>query len=306
MLVFLPDVHAQWGTPAAENFDGNIPQNTLQLQYFIVNPTSNCWQVGQPIKNHFTAAPSAPNALVTDTWNTYPMNTHSEFIIYHPDTLVVASQFANVWAYRWTQFLDMEDKKDFGLVHFTIDSGRTWENLFTSPKIYNFFGYNNQNVDTLPNGELGFTGVDTVGSSIWLCYWWTNFPFDSIDQLQLRFTFISDSIDTEQDGWMIDNFQLTPTYIHTLQKFEGQGIAMDISPVPADDALYIKAPSLPQLRDIDLLIIRNVEGKEMFRGEQLPPYYRIITRDYPDGIYTVSMQSGAYQETKAITIQHNR
>jgi hypothetical protein len=304
--VFLPKVQAQWWTHGAQNFDGNLPTNTLPIEYYIVNPSTNCWQVGQPIKTHFTSAPSAPNALVTDTWNPYPTNTHSEFLVLYPDSFDFLSFPPSVWAFRWMQFLDMEDKKDFGMVHFTIDSGQTWENAFTSPKIYNFFGYNNQNIDTLPNGELGFTGIDTVGNSIWLCFRWSTFPLDSIKYLQFRFTFVSDSVDTGQDGWMIDNFELTPSVVHTLQKFEGQGLSMDVSPVPADDALYIKAPSLPELRDIDLLIIRNVEGKEMFRGEHLPPYYRIITREYPDGVYTISMQSGKYNETRVISVQHQR
>jgi hypothetical protein len=200
----------------------------------------------------------------------------------------------------------MEDKKDFGMVHFTIDSRLTWENAFTSSKMYNFFGFNHQNVDTLPNGEVGFRGVDIIGLGIWLCFWRGLLPIDTFKHFKLRFTFISDSMDTGQVGWKKDNFELFPTYIHTLQKSEGQGKAMDVTPVPADDALYIKAPSIPEKRDIDLRIIRNIEGKEMFRGEHLPPYYRIITRDYPAGVYTVSMHSSTYQETKSISIQYKR
>jgi len=39
-----------------QNFDSNIPMHQMQLQAIIINPNSNCWQVGQPLKTHFTYA----------------------------------------------------------------------------------------------------------------------------------------------------------------------------------------------------------------------------------------------------------
>jgi len=302
LLTCTSGVQAQWWSGGAQSFDGNFTPHTYQLEYYITDPVNNCWQVGPPIKNIFNAAPSAPNAIVTDTWDPYPTNSNSAFVIKLPDTL--NSHFR--MALRWIQKLDLEYKRDFGIVEISIDSGQTWENVFTSNKVVNFFGYNAQNVDTMINGMRGFTGIDHIGSSLWLCYnpiAPNNIP---IRNLQVRFTLHSDAEASGQDGWMLDNFELSPTVVHILQKEEGKGQSMYVSPVPADESLYITAPSIPEKRNIDLLIIRNAEGKEMFRGQHLPPYYHLFTNDYPEGVYTISMESGSYNETRVISVVHQR
>jgi hypothetical protein len=64
-----------------QKFDSNLPMHQMRLQVVIINPDSNCWQVGQPLKRHFTYAPSVPNVIVTDNWDLYPIQTQSTFIV---------------------------------------------------------------------------------------------------------------------------------------------------------------------------------------------------------------------------------
>ncbi len=61
------------------NFDNQHGLQHLTIDT-ISNP-NNIWQIGSLHKTVFTNAYSVPNALVTDTINTYPINDTSTFII---------------------------------------------------------------------------------------------------------------------------------------------------------------------------------------------------------------------------------
>ena len=58
------------------NFE--TPDSLLQIDTANVN---NVWQIGAPTKTFFDSAYSAPNAIVTDTFNFYSDTNHSVFTL---------------------------------------------------------------------------------------------------------------------------------------------------------------------------------------------------------------------------------
>jgi hypothetical protein len=187
---------------------------------FIHNDTSaqNIWQIGRPQKTIFDSAYSAPNVMITDTVNHYPANNHSFFDLY-------VGSFNNAM-YPYDLFFDFWHKydtdslKDGGYITVSWDKGQTWANIihddtnyiyYFSPGVNGFVPtpnlYNDSNI--LFNGETGFSG----NSNGWIhtTLAWYALPVKTIipsDTMIVRFNFISDNIDTQKEGWLIDHIRI--------------------------------------------------------------------------------------------------
>ncbi len=185
---------------------------------FIDTSNQNIWQIGEPNKIFFDTAFSVPKAIITDTLNPYNINNNSFFEMY-------IGSF-NVFMYP-SIFLEIKHKfdtdtlKDGGYITVSYDNGQTWVNI-----IYDTLGvvcytpytpfYEElkenlySDADTLFNGEYGFSG--NSGSWITTKFGWTICLTKSMnvigDTMIIRFNFISDSIQTNKEGWMIDNIRL--------------------------------------------------------------------------------------------------
>ncbi len=189
--------------------------------YITILPLSqNIWQIGAPHKTFFNAAYTLPNAIVTDTMNNYPVNNLSSFEL-------IVGTFNFPW-YPWSVFVDFRHKydtdtlSDGGYITVSWDNGLTWTNIIDDNN--NFFEitphhpwgpYGNNNLynswSILSNGEEGYCGHS--GNWIHSCMAWYNFPVDKKtdwvpDTMRLRFNFISDSIQQNREGWMIDQIRL--------------------------------------------------------------------------------------------------
>ncbi|MGL5889678.1 MAG: hypothetical protein ACRC3B_07330, partial [Bacteroidia bacterium] len=185
-------------------FDGN---DTQPLIYSV--DSSGVWQVGAPQKTIFNAAASIPNVLVTDTVNACAVNADAsaEFPL---------GQLApfGIMAMQWKQKLDLDSAVDHAYVEYTIDNGVTWVNCFNNPYVYNFYGYDSTNVDTMLNGEIAFSGRDTAWRDIWLCFDASYFIAYS-QSFKTRFRIVTDSVSNGREGWMIDNVTNHLTIFHT-------------------------------------------------------------------------------------------
>ena len=144
---------------------------------------------------------------MTDSILPYPINNNSSFTIKVPKF----SPHIVVIAIRWLQKLDIDSCTDGGVIEFSGDNGSTWQNIFYTPQIrnpnvYNVFGYQAANVDSLFNNQIGFTGQDSTWKDTWLCFsasW-----VATIDTLLLRYSFFSDGINNNKEGWIIDNLNI--------------------------------------------------------------------------------------------------
>ena len=260
--------------------------------------TAHAWQIGRPQKKIFRSAATLPYAIVTDTVKPHLLNTTSSFIIStHP--LVFGRQLT---ALRWKQKIDFNRKHAGGIIDYSTDSGKTWQNVFNNTKIYSFYGFNTANKDTLLSGEFAFSGTDTIWRDIWLC-----FPLPIIlttDSLLVRFTLKSDSVDSSKEGWLIDNFLMHPTFVHTASKILKAIDEISVYPTITSGVVHIDYGSIRKSNPIRNMLLVNAAGKTIraytrFEAEvgsidigQYPAgtYYLKIDADNKTTVYNIVLQ----------------
>ncbi len=275
-------------------FDGNPTSNTLTVT---IEPNS-LWQIGAPQKLLFNRASSLPNVIVTDTLKAYTPNSTSRF------TISVKPEAQNgIYAVRWLQKLDMDPGKDGGIVEYSIDTGKTWTNIFNNPYVYNLYGFDPENVDTLPGGQVGFSGQDTTWKDIWLCFDMSWVQQVGRDSILIRYSMISDSFHSGREGWMIDNMTAHLTIQHTISETE-QTSYLNIYPTPSTDILHIEAKKLQEFHIIEEIVLTNSAGQVVDKWYNLPTKFWISTMKYANGNYFLRVKTNIQTQTTPIIIQH--
>lgn len=266
-------------------------------QYIKIDTSSqNIWQIGEPSKILFDSAYSINNAIVTDTINNYPINNYSFFDLY------IGSY--NVDFYPYCIFLEIKHKfdtdtlKDGGYITVSHDNGETWMNIINDTS-YIFNETPNQvnmfveelysTTDTLFNGEYGFSG----NSAQWITtkFSWFYWPCKSLqslgDTMFIRFNFLSDNIETNNEGWMIDNIRLYSVDL-------GGGVEnkktleFKFSPNPMNDKTIVE---LNDYREIELNIY-DIQGRKLEQNIYHNNQTIVINKDNLNtGVYFVKIKT---------------
>ncbi len=256
--------------------------------------STNIWQIGIPQKSIFDSAATFPNAMVTDTINYYPSNNSSSF-----QFSIIPWTNWGIFALQWKQKLDMDSGLDGGKIEFSFDSGATWENAFNNPYVYNFYGFQPANADTLPNGDFVFSGTDSTWRDIWLCYDMSFLSF--FDTLIVRFTFSSDSVDNNKEGWMIDNLLAHITIIHTVKEFDQKNY-LNVYPNPANNIVNIQAKKIMEYHIIETMELIDQFGRIVDKWANIPTKFWFETDKYNDGMYYLKIKTNIQSETIPIVI----
>jgi Secretion system C-terminal sorting domain len=262
----------------------------------LVGDSTNIWQVGPPHKTVFDAAATLPNAILTDTVNTYPPNNTSSFQF----TYVPWATWG-IFALQWKQKLDMDPGQDGGKIEYSLDAGTTWANVFNDPHLYNFYGFQAANEDTLPNGDFVFSGTDSVWRDVWLCYdmsW-----LSLLDSIMIRYTFVSDSIDTQKDGWMIDNMMTHLTLIHTVDGEQPEKY-LTVYPNPTNGNIQIETRKIEEFHIIEEMQLVNAMGQVVDEWRNVPTKFFVNTQKYSNGKYFLKVRTNIQSEMVPIVIQH--
>jgi hypothetical protein len=243
----------------------------------------------------FDSAATVPNAILTDTANYYPINNASSFQY----TIVPWTNWG-ILAIQWKQKLDMDDGFDGGVIEFSVDSGNTWQNAFNNPNVYNFYGYDTSNVDTIQNGSMAFTGTDSTWKDIWLCYdmTWLNWN----DSIMVRHTFLSDSTDNNKEGWLIDNMLAHITIIHTVNEIK-QEEYMAITPNPTSGRVNITTKKIDEPHIIEKIELVNIEGRVVQQWGVSPTKFYVDIGNHPNGIYFLNVKTNIQSETFKIVLE---
>jgi hypothetical protein len=219
------------------NFDDEYGLNHLQIDT-LANP-SNIWQIGIPKKGLFTTAKSSPNAIVTDITNPYPINDTSSFIITNvalgsgfewPHTVILSGCY----------YVNSDSLTDYGKIEFSPDNGKSWIDLLN---------------DTFQGSEWEWDWyfeasnkpILTGNSDSWECFWVNiavlgkNFNINYGDTVLYRFTFISDSIQTNKSGLMFDNLHFEDWMESDINKQGYEFFQSVCYPNPTMDRITIKA-----------------------------------------------------------------
>src|ERR1035437_3950545 len=165
--------------------------------------SGNIWQIGSPHKVFFDSAYSGTKAIVTDTVNPYPVNNHSEFVVkYH-------SQNPLYWMYYeynfsfWHKF-DTDSMKDKCSIEISHNEGNNWTNVIDDSIInfipHYFNTFYSQNIK-------GFSG-NSEGWKLSSLLWSPCRGQIADTLIWFKFVFNSDSIQTNKEGWMIDDISL--------------------------------------------------------------------------------------------------
>jgi hypothetical protein len=166
----------------------------------------NTWQIGKPQKTFFDSAYTTPFAIVTDTMNPYPAGNYSCF------ELTIDNPYGASCYVDFKHKYDSRPDHDGGYITVSWDDGISWHNIATDrsgpyycfPAHLNCSMYGNINLPTslLFNGEYGFSG-HSAGWVHTCLEWYT--PIVSKSTMRLRFNFISDTLQQNMEGWLIDN-----------------------------------------------------------------------------------------------------
>lgn len=276
-------------------FDGadTTANNSIFMQ--IDTSSSNIWQIGSPQKYIFDSAFSSPNVIVSDTVQYYPTNNSSRF-----QYTVIPWETWGVLAIQWMQKLDIDPSGDGGVIEFSVDGGENWDNVFNNPYVYNFYGYDSINVDTLPTGQWVFTGTDSTWKDLWLCYdmTWLNYN----DSIMVRHTLITDSVESNHEGWMMDNFLVHVTIIHTVNEVEQQEY-LKVQPNPTSGKIDIVARKIDAFHIIEKMELINMEGKVVQEFGISPTKFSINIGHHPSGVYFLKIQTNIQTESFQIILQ---
>lgn len=182
------------------------------LEIVIDTAGGNLWQIGEPQKTFFNSAFAGTKAILTDTVNYYPANDTSAFIyiIRNPYT-----QTCETCMEFWHKY-DMDTAGDAGIIDASYDGGNSWlllKDTFNfpgwSPAFFMWqYDYYLSTGLTTPH-QLITSGTSDGWIKSLICWnWWIPVKTDTIianpDSLMIRFTFISDSVIKNKEGWMID------------------------------------------------------------------------------------------------------
>ncbi|MGI8893310.1 MAG: hypothetical protein ACR2GN_07590, partial [Bacteroidia bacterium] len=103
---------------------------------------------------------------------------------------------------------------------------------------------------------------------------WLNFN----DSVMIRFTFVSDSIDNNKEGWMIDNLVIHLTNIHTVNEVK-QEEYIKIYPNPVSDFIYIETQKIQEYHIIEQMHLINSKGQVIMEWKNIPVKYFIDVRN---------------------------
>ncbi len=295
-MLFANAVLAQ--TYFIQYFDGVVPGYSA-IEIMFEGDSTNIWQIGPPQKTIFDSAATQPNALLTDTINYYPTNDTSSFKFTINHGLF---WYGGVLAIQWKQKLDMDSGFDGGKIEFSIDGEQTWQNAFNNPNVYNFYGFLDENRDTLPNGDFVFSGTDSTWRDVWLCYDidWMNSQMDS---MVIRYTFMSDSVDNSKEGWLIDNLIVHHTFQHTISERKLEKY-INVYPNPTNDIIHIEIEKSKDFHIIENMMLINSLGQIVESWNYIPTKYWFSTKKYTNGKYYLQIKTNKQSETIPFVIHH--
>jgi hypothetical protein len=125
------------------------------------------------------------------------------------------------------------------------------------------------------------------------------FDFDSI---AVRYTLVSDSINNNKEGWLIDNMLIHATTVHTVKKIDSENI-FSIYPNPANNIIYLVAQKTFSNSIIEVMELVNSEGKIVDTWKNITTQFTIDTTPYSNGNYYLNIATSSKKETIALVIR---
>jgi uncharacterized protein YdeI (BOF family) len=228
----------------------------------ILIDTNQVWHIAQPEKdilflNGTDALVCGNIAIITDTNKYYSKNLNSYFQI------AVRWDIPLDFAIRILHKYDFQENRDGGIIEISYDNGLKWKNIINDTAVVdssekgNLTGLYTTN-DTVYsfNNQLAFTGTQTDLSEITIPFRLQNLnPDDFAGTAIIRFRIATDSIDSDNEGWMISAISVNGWI---------QGAIKDINSNPditvfldSSNELYVSINN-EEIKQIDII---SIDGK---------------------------------------------
>ncbi len=273
ILLYTSSVFSQW------SYTFNFEDTSEYYNFLKIDAGSplstNSWQIGSPDKAIFTLANSSPNVIVTDTVNFYQSNDSSVFEIYQVNDF--GQRCVPMYYFSGYYWVNSDTLTDFGKIEVSPDMGTSWIDLIDDPNYSNMAQWYSEKPTFTGNSEgWKYFHVDLHG--LLSCF---GVNFTPTDTIIYRFTFISDSIQTQKDGLMFDDL-----YFH----FEhGVGLAeangnqkINVFPNPATIAIQFE-------ENILAIDIYDSRGNLVLTKNESKTGNKIDVQVLADGFYTYSV-----------------
>jgi hypothetical protein len=300
------------------NAQSQITSDTITFEtpssdIIILPGGGNLWQIGKPQKIYFNSALSLSKAIVTDTLNYYPPRDTSRFIY------IIQKPYYNSCSSCiefWHKY-DMDTLGDHGIIQASYDGGNSWLRLNDSSGVSASMG----NFIFLWNSDLNGSGnyvphklITSGRSDGWILsefcwFWWIPVKSDTIvipaDSLMIRFTFISDSIIKNKEGWMIDNISVYANDPANCSGINENLINRVISvfPNPSNGQIKIQINGGDN-STIQAIQIFNLMGECVYQSSNTSTMDASYDLSYlPDGIYYMRLYSDKRAFTQRFAIQ---
>ncbi len=258
------------------DFDSPYSQDSHIIIDTLSNP-SNIWQIGKPDKPMFTSAFNSVNAIVTDTINPYPINNTSSFIIEHYRAGAWGTGNYELTLKFWYQ-IDSDTLTDYGMIEVSFDYMQSWINLITDT-IYDLWGSYPKPILTGNSNGWQYFAME-LGDLKYLG--------DIDDTIYYRFTFISDSIQTNKDGWILDDFEFTD-YWEGIVEYKNREM-INVYPDPAYNYVNVEI-NIPFNRYLDFELY-DCYGRKVKEVKLTKPSQTISLAGINDGMYFYRVRSG--------------
>lgn len=284
MKVFLPllftilsiNTTAQW---CYYEFTFEAGDTNVQNRFFIdTTNANNIWQVGQPDKVFFDTGYLSPNAIVTDTANPYPSNDTFSFTITVPRGLGLDQIGEGPFLYEmFFRYQLNVDSGDYGLIETSGDSGASWNGTL----LMNQFDFATS-TSTWQQAEIfGLSSLQDVGMQY------------------IRFSFISDSIPSNKDGWIIDDICIQYWLADAVNQINPHDL-ISIHPNPSDGHIKLQPKTTTRNATIQAY---NLSGQKVFETNTIPKDGNLYL-SLPDGMYVLKYADEKDIAVKQLIIQH--
>ena len=258
--------------------------------YFILDTSqlNNIWQIGRSHKS----ALGIYNGLMTDTINSYPIKNKSSFMVGVVTCWGIEKNIDSYWGTEINIIYSIQSDyhKDGVVLETSSNSRNNWRNILMDTNIYIFNPIGDTAIytisDTLLSAEQpGFSGSK---NDVYLSLMLDPPNRSALDTTWFRFTFYSDSIQTNKAGFNLGLFSIFPVFEGINVKFSKQ--ELEINPNPSSGIIEIK--NLPQQKYSDVEIY-SIHGK-LLQKFTLLEHGQIDISSLDSGIYL--LKSGNKQK----------
>jgi len=281
----------------ATDFDPIQDTGTI-IGFFGIGPFNtqgSLWQIGVPNKPHpLDTTVSPPFALLTDTVNPYPINCNSSFEIHfgRDPGYEYACWSDMIFSMRYR--VDADSLRDGFYTEIMYNGNGQWRNVIFDD-MADIIDNNPLNTyypsDTLYNGISGVSYQNPLtvyqGWSFFQISWhWNNVNAHVVDSVAIRVTFVSDNINTNKGGVLIDYLGFFAWDMCNAEIYKDSIInTINIFPNPLTNESIIVFPVEGKYE----VTIVDITGKIIFQDSFCDKEYNIGSIGLLPGLYIFSL-----------------